>query len=151
MSETVIATLTTAVPCGVYKAELDGICGRPATVIILDPSPAPLPLQGRWAGLPMCPVCVAELAAVYQVPTAEQWLTLADAAIMAHEQQPEKYGQDTYVEGVKLRALIKRNDWKGRGWAKKTVGGSIWLVERIAFQRYLNESAGKYVRQGDGA
>jgi len=26
------------------------------------------------------------------------------------------------------------------------VGGSIWLVERIAFQRYLNESAGKYVR-----
>ena len=149
MTETVIATLNTAVPCGVYKADKDGICGRPATVIILDPAPAPLPLQGQWAGLPMCPVCVAELAAVYKVDTAVQWLTLTDAAMMAHDQQPEKYGDNTYVEGVKLRALIKRNNGRGKGWAQKT-GGGIWLVERIAFQRYLAESEGKYVRQGDG-
>jgi hypothetical protein len=76
---------------------------------------------------------------------AVQWVTLADAASMAHAQQPEKYGADTNTEVVKLRALIKRNGWASKGWAQKTAG-NIWLVEKVAVQRYLDESAGKYVR-----
>lgn len=150
MTKSVIATLHTAVPCGVYKSARDAICGKPATVIILDQLPGAVPLIGRWAGLPICRECAAETLAVYQddAAVAVNWLTLADAAAMAHERQPEKYSNDTNQEVVRLRRLLTRNDWEGQGMARKTAGGH-WQVHGAAFEAYLKENKGRYVARSD--
>lgn len=150
MTDSVLAKMDTAVPCGIYKAERDAICGKPANIIILSPSPAPAPMLGRWVGTPMCPACVADLAKVYGIEVNAPpvtWITLADAVTMAHEQQPEKYGADTNYEVRKLRAFLARNEWEEAGKAKKTAS-DMWMVSKEDYMAYLEEMRGKYLRTG---
>lgn len=152
MTKSVLAKLDRPVPCGTYKSAQDGVCGAEATIIILSPAPALMPLEGQWAGLPVCRGCVAEMAAVYGVDTAveqPEWITLADAVAMAHALQPEKYTADTNYEVMKLRGTIKRGEWAERGIAKKTAGDQ-WLVSRAGYVEYLAEMRGKWIRGGDG-
>jgi hypothetical protein len=147
MSDSVIATTEKPIPCGVYKAGRDDICGNPATVIILDPLPGRVPLINRWAGLPMCRQCVQETMDVYAQPEQVAWMTLADVAEMAHQQQPEKFSVDRNYEVMRLRRIVsRRKDWQEKGFVKKTEDG-LWMVLASVIQQYLDETKGMWIRK----